>query len=123
MPGVYGNPNSNLRLQGKTNYETPRGEHTIFPGKEATSFAQIRDGTSNTFLTLEVPDASAVIWTKPDDFEYDEKNPLKGLVGLRPNVFLAGFADGSVRFFAATIDLGVLRALFTRDGGEGINLP
>ena len=49
-------------------------------------------------MTVEVSDAKAVPWTKPDDFEYDEKNPLKGLVGLRPDGFIAGFADGSVRF-------------------------
>ncbi|MFH1922242.1 MAG: DUF1559 domain-containing protein [Planctomycetota bacterium] len=68
-------------------------------------------------------DESAVIWTKPDDFVPDPDNPIKGLVGLRPGGFLAGFADGSVRFFSASIDGRILQALFTRNGGEVVNPP
>ncbi len=118
MPAVYLSPNSALAGQWKANYLTPRNERSIFPGKEAISFAKIRDGTSNTILTLEVPDSSAVVWTKPDDFQYDEDNPLKGLTGMRAGVFLAGFADGSVQTISSTIDLTLLKALFTRDGNE-----
>jgi len=122
MPAVYRSPNSALLGQWKSNYLTPRNEKSIFPGKESIGFAKIRDGTSNTILTLEVPDASAVVWTKPDDFRYDEDNPLKGLTGMRAGVFLAGLADGSVRTISSTIDPMVLKALFTRDGGEEIGI-
>ncbi len=121
MPMVYLSPNSALAGQGKTNYLTPRNERSIFPGTEAIGFAKIRDGTSNTIITLEVPDSSAVVWTKPDDFQYDEDNPLKGLAGMRPHGFLAGFADGSVQTISSMIDLTVLKALFTRDGKETID--
>jgi hypothetical protein len=122
MPAVYRNPNSAHSGDGKTNYLTPRGEKTIFPGDKGVSFADIRDGLSNTLMMLEVCDEKAVEWTKPDDFEYDESDPTKGLIGLRPNGFLAGMADGSVRFIAATLDQTVLKALFTRNGGEAVKL-
>ncbi len=122
MPACYRSPNSGVAGEGKTNYLTPRGEKTIFPNGEGMAIAKITDGTSHTILTLEVPDDSAVVWTKPDDFEYDESDPMKGLLGLRPNGFLAGLADGSVRFLDASLDAAVLKALFTRNGGETVNL-
>lgn len=122
MPDIFRSPNSKLVGQGKANYLTPRNAKSIFPGKEAIRLAKICDGTSNTILTLEVPDDSAVIWTKPDDFQYDESNPLKGLTGMRSGGFHAGFADGSVRFISSTIDLTILKALFTRAGGEAVSL-
>ncbi len=123
MPAVYRDPNSTVADQGKTNYLTVRNEKSVFPGGKGVGFAEITDGTSNTIMTVEVPDENAVIWTKPDDFAYDEDNPLKGLVGMRPGVFLAGFADGSVRAINTTIDQTVLKALFTRNGGEQVSPP
>jgi prepilin-type processing-associated H-X9-DG protein len=123
MPDVYKAPGSKVAGQGKTNYLTVRGPHTVFPGKEKIGIAQITDGTSNTIMTVEVSDQKAVIWTKPDDFQYDEKDPLAGLVGLRPGGFNVGMADGSVRFIQASIDPETLKALFTRDGGERIAPP
>ena len=115
-----GVPPAALSGQGKTNYLTVRGEGTIFNGKEGTTFGQIRDGLSNTIMTVEVPDDQAVIWTKPDDFKYDKKNPKKGLLGLWPGGFLAGFADGSVQFIRSSIDPKALLAMFTMAGKEVI---
>ncbi len=121
MPKIYQNPNNGKLADGKTNYLTVRGKKTIFSGGEGTSFGKIRDGLSNTIMTVEVPNESAVVWTKPDDFEYNEENPLKGLTGLRMGGFNVGMADGSVRFLRSSIDPKVLKALFTRDGGEPIS--
>ena len=117
MPPVYMAPGS-IAGPGKTNYLTVRGPNTVFPGGKGVSFADIRDGTSNTIMAVEVSDQKAVIWTKPDDFEYDEKNPVAGLVGLRPGGFNAAFCDGSVRFLSAGIDPETLKLLFTRNDGK-----
>lgn len=118
MPAAYHSPNSRVAHQGKTNYLTVRNDKALFPGKKGIGFAEIRDGTSNTIMTIEVPDAKAVVWTKPDDFQYDEQDPCKGLMGKWPGGFYAGLADGSVRLLPASIDPNTLRALFTRNGGE-----
>jgi hypothetical protein len=123
MPSMCANPNSGVSHEGKTNYLTIRGEKAMFSGAKGVSFADVKDGLSNTIMTVEVPDASAVIWTKPDDFTVDESDPIKGLVGMRPMGFLAGFGDGSVRMIAASLDPTTLKALFTRDGGEAVKLP
>jgi hypothetical protein len=74
-------------------------------------------------MVVEVADESAVIWTKPGDFAPKKDKPLQGLVGLRPGGFLAGFADGSVRFLADSIEADVLKALFTKSGGEAVKVP
>jgi len=120
MPQVYRSPGSKVSDAGKTNYLTVRGEETVFPANRAISFADIRDGTSNTIMAVEASDDKAVIWTKPDDFEYGQQDPMKGLVGLWPDGFVAAMADGSVRFVWSSIDPAVLKAFFTRNGGEKV---
>ena len=122
MPRGYRTPNSKSK-PGMTNYLGASGADGIFvrPAKGShlgTGFQTIVDGTSNTIMTVEVPDESAVIWTKPGDFAPDKKNPTKGLLGLNPGGFHAGIADGSVRFIPEKIDADVLRALFTKSGRE-----
>ena len=120
MPAFYKSPKSKVANEGKTNYLTIRSDKSVFPGKDGVSFHQITDGISNTIMTVEVADSAAVIWTKPDDFEYDEKDPKKGLVGMWPGGFIAGLTDGSVRFLPVSLDAKTLNALFTRDGGEPV---
>ena len=121
MPPTLRSPNSRAE-PGKTNYLGVGGEKGIFPGKEKVGIRDITDGTSNTLMVVEANDQSAVIWTRPDDFQPDPDNPTKGLVGLRPGGFLGGLADGSVRFFSESTDGQVLQAIFTRNGSEVVNL-
>ncbi|HUG66194.1 MAG TPA: DUF1559 domain-containing protein [Pirellulaceae bacterium] len=127
MPPTYRCPNSVIE-PGMTNYLGIAGSDGVFVRPQAgerlgVSFRNITDGTSNTIMTVEVPDESAVIWTKPADFSPNVEDPTKGLTGLRPGGFQVGFADGSVRFIAEMIDVGTLRALFTKAGGEAVELP
>jgi hypothetical protein len=122
MPMEYRSPKSKLpREEGKTNYLTVRGEKSVFPGSKGLSVTNVTDGTAHTIMTVEVSDERAVVWTKPDDFQYDEQDPLKGLVGIWPGGFIAGFTDGSVRFLPSSIDAKTVNALFTRNGGEQVD--
>lgn len=129
VPAVYIDPSqADLAKDSKTVYLAPRGKGTIFEenGKTEGNVPQgmkirgITDGTSNTIMVVEAHRDAAVIWTKPDDITIDFKNPVKGLKGARVGGFHALFCDGSVRFISDNIDLNVLKALFTRDGGEAI---
>ena len=130
MPEVYRAPGS-IAEPTKTNYLGIRGKDMIFVdpkrtergGKwpQGTRMADIVDGTSNTIMVVEASDEEAVIWTKPDDYEPDEENLIKGLVGVRPGGFLAALCDGSVRFIGEGIDLETLRRLFTRNDGKPIS--
>jgi hypothetical protein len=122
MPPVFRSAGSEAG-PGMTHYLTVRGKDTIFPGAEGVKMAQIRDGSSNTIMIVEASE-QAVIWTKPDDFEYDPDNPIRGLIGsLRPGGFNAAFADGSCRFLPKDTDAETLRRLFQKSDGNVVNLP
>jgi hypothetical protein len=121
MPAAYRDLDGKAWEKGKTNFLTVRGENTVFPGKDGITFGDISDGTDRTIMLVEVNDERAVEWTRPDDFEYDQENPFKGLGGLRPTGFLVGMADCSVRALKATNepnDAAVLKALFIRNDGQ-----
>ena len=120
MPQVYRSPASKATGE-KTNYLTVRGKNSVFPGSESVRIADITDGTAFTLVLVEASDEKAVVWTKPDDFEYSDDNPLTGLIGLYPNVFNAAFADGSVRSLPATTVPDILKGLFSKDGSEVVN--
>ena len=80
----------------------------------------IHDGTSNTIIVLEVKPERAVVWTQPEDYVVNEKTPAEGLPDGR---FLALFADGSTRSLRINAGAAVLNALFTKDGGETVEIP
>lgn len=121
MPAVYRSPLSKLADRTRTNYLLPVGPAAAFAGPKCIQFKEVRDGTSNTVMTLEADDSCAVVWTKPDDLPFDPKDPLKGLGGLIEGGFHAGIMDGSVRFISKTIRSDVFKALVTPDGGEPID--
>ena len=123
MPAVYLDPASTLDVsEGKTNYLGVSGDNGVFPPqKNGVQFRTITDGTSNTVAVVQVDDDSAVIWTKPDDYEFDAADPLGGLGGLRPNSFLAGFCDGHAAMMPNAIDAETWKAMTTRNGGEVVD--
>jgi len=122
MPPALAAPGADAG-EGKTVYLTVRHEKAMFPGKMQMSFRDITDGSAFTIMTVEANNESAVVWTKPDDYDLDLKNPLRGLVQLRKGGFLVLMGDGSVHKVSEKIDPEMLNALFTRNGGEVVELP
>jgi hypothetical protein len=132
MPEIYRAPGSSAE-PGKTVYLGLRHPDSVIvpPADESdanrsprgTTIAEISDGTSNTLLVVEANDESAVIWTKPDDFDPNLDNPVRDLLGLRPGGFLVLICDGSVRFMPQTLGPKLFKELMTKDGGEPVNFP
>jgi hypothetical protein len=120
IPATYVCPlaNEQLSASGKTTYLVPRGKATMFPGPMGIKIKEITDGTTNTIMVVDANDESAVVWTKPDDWEVDSALKLETVLGHHPGGFLTAFADGSVRFIRSSVTLKVLRDLLTRNGGE-----
>jgi hypothetical protein len=121
MPAIYAAPGSKVASQSKTVYLTPRGKNTAFPGEKPTRIKDIIDGTSKTMMVVEAADERAVVWTKPDDYEVDEKNPSAGLVGLRPGEFLSVFCDGATHIIPQNVAPRIVNLLFERNDGQVID--
>jgi hypothetical protein len=82
---------------------------------------EISDGMEKTIMVVEAK--RNVPWTKPEDIEIDPAKPLPKLGGFLPNgLFCASFASGHVRTLSSTTEEKMLRALFTIDGGEVVDL-
>jgi hypothetical protein len=64
-----------------------------------------------------------VVWTKPDDLEFDGNRPLAGLGHLRPGGFSTLFCDGSVHFISNSVNSDTLRALLSYGGREPVTIP
>jgi hypothetical protein len=125
MPDVYADPDPTVRAavgdNGRTTFVVPTGDGLLFGGKEATTYKDIIDGTSNTILAVEVVPERAVVWTKPDDWEVDLKDPLRGVKRSDRDWFNTTWCDGSGRILSNSIDADVFRALLTPSGKEVVN--
>jgi hypothetical protein len=118
MPAVFKSPKSAIKEPGKTNYVVPVGPGTLFEDRNGIPLKNVKDGAGYTIMAVVVDDDHAVIWTKPDDLQYDPKNPAKGLGKLFQGVFIALFADGSCRKISLPRPDDELRAAFSINGGE-----
>jgi hypothetical protein len=125
MPSVYFNPSRSNDSDGTTTYLLPTGPAALFKdAAKGVSMRQVTDGTSKTIAVVEAGEDRAVPWTKPEDLKIDPKQPFAGLKGARAGgVFLAGFVDGHVQAISEAIDLETVSSLFTRDGGEVVQIP
>ncbi len=104
-----------LAAEGKTTLMMPTGESAI--GRlDPLRLGDVADGTSRTILILDAAPESAVIWTKPDDWEFDPANPLRGLFAEGVEALKAGFADGSVHVLPK--DEAEIRARLTVAGED-----
>jgi hypothetical protein len=116
MPDVYKSFGV-AASENRTPYVVAVGEGSVFGGPTGTAMSEISDGTSNTIMVMEVADEQAVIWTKPDDYSYDLKQPALGLTTPYPNGRLLLFCDGSVHFVTQPLDDEILRRLLGRNDG------
>jgi len=123
MPLIY-HPaiSKHSRRTGLTNYLIPVGNGAAFTPGKPTEIKEITDGTSNTILVVEVDDDHAVPWTKPDDWQYDPKDPTKGLGHLFEGTFNTAFCDGSARVLRSAMKPKVLCNLFEKADGNAINV-
>jgi hypothetical protein len=116
MPPFFQPPGFDLE-PGMTVYLAATGPSMAFQG-DAPKVSDFRDGASNTILLVEVSPENAVVWTKPDDFEFDPAASMDTL-NVRPGgSFLAAFADSHVEPLNIAADPADVKAKFTRAAND-----
>lgn len=115
MPKTYATPLMAAE-PGKTFYKVFVGGGAIFTKQfPKYTIANIPDGSSNTIMVAEGGDP--VIWTKPDDFEFDPQKPLPRIAAPGRPGFNVLLADGSTRFVSITVPESTLKLLIQADDG------
>lgn len=118
MPAVFRCPQSkHVSASGLSTFALPGHAETMWPLDRALDFKDITDGSSNTVMIVEVKDELAQVWTKPDPFLVDLKEPTDRLGGHFTDRIYFARADGSFAFVPKT-KYDQLPALLTRAGGE-----
>ena len=127
----YASPRSTVPRNG-TNYVVvtsaiapPAGAApgvTTFPGGQAQAIGNIRDGTANTILVIEIRN-SDIEWSEPRDIDF---NSLSTDPQAPNSINVAGgilvlMGDGTVRRLDPQTSLETLRALLTANGMENIS--
>ncbi|QDT71071.1 DUF1559 family PulG-like putative transporter [Lacipirellula limnantheis] len=122
MPEFYADPDPAVRAaigdRGRTTFLAPRAEGTVFGGREGIKFGDLKDGSSQTIMVVEVVPQRAVVWTKPDDWEVDLANPLDGVKRSDRDGFVAAWGDGHASIISNGADAEEFRGNLTYDGGE-----
>lgn len=120
---------SDIHAMTDTSYVAVTGPQTIWPGAKTTKMSDIKDGTSNTIMLVEVHN-SGIHWMEPRDLDMS-KMPMtvnsptglsisSGHPGGLANIALA---DGGVRAIGNNTSPKSLRAALTIAGGENDRLP
>ncbi len=110
----------------QTNYMVITGPATVFDAAKACSMAQIRDGTSNTILVVEVI-GSGVNWAEPKDLDASKLTFPVSAGGpnstgsYHPGGMQAAMCDGSVQFLSDAIPRQSFDALLTKAGQEQVS--
>lgn len=105
---------------GQTRFLAPVGENLAFTS--AGGGPRLKDITDGweTILVVRADADHAVVWTKPEDLAVDLENPKRGITDGNTRV-MALFVGGYVPIFDCSVRSSLLRALFTRNGGEEID--
>jgi RNA polymerase sigma factor (sigma-70 family) len=121
MPAIYAAGSAKLQKAGKTLFLAPIGEGTAIDRREPTSIADITDGTSNTIMIVTVQPQHAVEWTKPADWEFNEKKPFDKLTGKNGEGFRFSACDGAAHHWSKALTPEQLKAFLTKAGGEVVS--
>jgi prepilin-type processing-associated H-X9-DG protein len=121
MPEIY--QSSKPRADGKTSVLLFTGKGTAFAEEKGPAMADIKDGMSNTILSVQAGPDKAVPWTKPEDLPFNPEDPAAALGQVPPTGFHALFFDGHVARIGKSVDAKTLKAMITPDGREAVGRP
>lgn len=115
MPSTFAIDDS-TRKNHTTAFQCFIGNGAGFEHNKDLRVQDIIDGMSNTFMFVEAKDP--VIWTKPEDLEFQPNKQLPTLGGRFGAFFQVTMFDGSVRSIPLVTKEDIIKAFITRAGGE-----
>jgi prepilin-type processing-associated H-X9-DG protein len=116
-PWEYRTPGRELP-SGLTTYQAVVGKGTMFDGDKGRSLRDVTETNAHTIIAVETDDDHAVIWTKPEDWEYDPEHPMAGLGHAHRGGFNVLMGDGSVRLIDRSVDPDTFKAMLTPADGN-----
>jgi hypothetical protein len=112
MPRLFVHPEQELPTRSeRTHYQVVVGPDTLFEAGSPHRISEAIRGTSNTIMMVEATEP--VIWSKPQDVNYSESQPLPKF-GVTSRGFNVVLADGSVIYFDKGTDEKVIRDMLKR---------
>ena len=112
--------------EGETSFVMVVGPNTISDGPRSVRWDDIKDGSSNTLMFVEIRN-SGIQWAEPRDLDFADmsfriNDPNgKGISSDHPGGAFVVFADGSVRFIQDDVAPEIVKALTTINGGEDVS--
>ena len=100
-PKVFQCPSAKNRDPSATNYVAVVGAATAWPGDKQVRFGDIKDGSSNTILLVEVGNSN-INWLEPRDMAFEEAirginvDRQRGICSNHASMVCVAFADGSI---------------------------
>lgn len=130
MPAVFASPDE-APADGVTDFVHPVGEGSAFStadgalsldegktvGLSGVKPDTVRDGLSYTVFVARVPGFQTP-WTLPGDFAGDPVELFANLQNAGVRTVVIGMGDGTTRRTSTSTAPAVIRAIFSRDGGE-----
>lgn len=97
---------------------------TAFPGAHGRKLADLRDGTANTILVIEIRN-SDIEWSEPRDIDFSQLSTDPSAPNSINQVgsILVLMGDGSARRLDSQTPLETIQAMLTADGSERVAPP
>ena len=113
MPECFSGPKS--AGAQSTHFRVFVGKRTLFdPARNGVRVADVTDGLANTIMIVEAE--QAVLWTKPEELDYDANRPLPALRRTMLGSLMIA-ADGQTHYLQPSNSEATIRALITIDDG------
>ena len=119
---VYSCPTDQPTPNSETSYVAIVGPRTAWPDEKALTLGDLKDGTGNVLLVVEVHD-SGIHWMEPRDLHISQMAPAinsphgQGISSEHPQAAQAAYADGSVKSLRNSAPADVLRSWIQIDDG------
>lgn len=121
MPKLFRSPG--VEEPGKTTFHVFTGKGTLFDGDRGKTFADIKDGMSNTLLAFCAAPETATEWTRPGGLEFDPKTCRELLGKTDGEGFYAVMVDGAARQIPSKITAENLALWIQIGDGQVVQLP